>query len=87
MLKYRRGRRSRTLSHHLTISNELYERLDAEARHRGLDDVEGLLAEIAAGAGGRRDALRQIDDLRERLRTKYGELPDSVELLRDDRAR
>jgi lipase chaperone LimK len=35
----------------------------------------------------RKEAVRKIDALREQLFAKYGEMPDSVELLREDRAR
>jgi hypothetical protein len=31
--------------------------------------------------------VQRIDQIRERMFTTYGEMPDSVELLREDRAR
>jgi 5'-deoxynucleotidase YfbR-like HD superfamily hydrolase len=73
-----------------TISDELYERLEAEARSRGLDSVERLLEEwhtLEAETAQRQEVVREIDALRERLKATYGEMPDSVELLRRDRAR
>ena len=78
------------MSRTLTIPDELYERLQAEARARGLGSVERLLDEL--GRNGvdvpqRNGAVSGIDNLRERLRAKYGEMPDSVALLREDRAR
>lgn len=35
----------------------------------------------------RQDVVQRIDALWERLLAKYGEMPDSVELIREDRAR
>ena len=78
------------MSRTLTIPDELYERLEAEARARGLDSVERLLDEF--GRNGidlhqRSATVSGIDSTRERLHAKYGEMPDSVELVREDRAR
>ena len=72
------------------IADELYERLEAEARARGLESVEQMLEEL--GRDGTdlaqlRETVSRIDDLRERLFAQYGEMPDSVELVREDRAR
>jgi hypothetical protein len=74
----------------LTIPDELYERLNAEARARGLKDVESLLDSVARRKdrlSKRREAVRRIDALREELFAKYGGMPDSTELLREDRER
>ncbi len=78
------------MSRILTISDELYARLESEARDRGLNSVEELLEGLQAletNIAHRKDAVRQTDLLRERLLARYGQLPDSVELLREDRAR
>ena len=77
------------MSHTLTLSDELYDQLEVEAQNRGLSSVEELLAEIGTEElrRERREGVRRIDALRERLRAEYGELPDSTELLRADRAR
>jgi hypothetical protein len=78
------------LSRTLTISDDLYARLETEARARGLNSVERLLEEwkhAETDFNQRQDAVRRIDDLRERLFAKYGEMPDSMELVRTDRAR
>jgi hypothetical protein len=78
------------MSRTLTISDELYAKLEAEARLRGLDSVEQLLEQWRSPeteSQVRVKVVREIDDLRNRLFAKYGELPDSVELLREDRAR
>ena len=59
-------------------------------RARGLDSVEQLLEKLHAHESEslrRKEVVREIDDLRNRLRAKYGDMPDSVELLREDRAR
>ena len=77
------------MGHTLTISDELYERLKAEAGTRG-QTVEQLLEQQAnngADLQQRSEAVRLIDQLRHRLFTKYGEMPDSTQLIRDDRAR
>jgi hypothetical protein len=74
----------------LIIPDELYARLEAEAHLRGLNSIEQLLDQWQApesAAIRRREVVSEIDQLRERLFAKYGEMPDSVELLREDRAR
>lgn len=78
------------MSRTLTISDELYERLESEARSRGLKSVEELLDRLQSDQSDislRKEVVREIDHLRERLFARYGEMPDSVELLREDRAR
>jgi len=78
------------MSRTITISDELYARLEAEARTRGLNSIEHLLEEreqSASDLNERQRVVKRIDDLRERLFIKYGEMPDSVELLRADRNR
>lgn len=50
-------------------------------------DVMHELSAHQAVTERRSDVVSQIDDLRERLFAKYGEMPDSVELLREDRDR
>lgn len=78
------------MSRTLTIPDELYERLEAEARARGLESVERLLDEFGRNGidlNRRREAVEKINSLRDSIFAKYGEMPDSVELLREDRAR
>lgn len=78
------------MSRTLTIPDELYERLEAEAQAHGLQGVESLLNSIARrknSLSDRREAVRSIDALRDELFAKYGEMPDSTELLREDRER
>jgi len=78
------------MSRTLTISDELYARLESEARSLGLATVEELLNRMAvfdADVDHRKDVVREIDCLRERLFDRYGQMSDSVDLLREDRAR
>ena len=78
------------MSRTITISDELYARLEAEARTRGLNSIEHLLEEreqSESNLNERQRVVERIDDLRERLFITYGEMPDSVELLRADRNR
>jgi hypothetical protein len=77
------------MSRILTISDELYARLESEARNRGFKTVEELLNQMQideAGLASRNEVVREIDHLRERLFARYGEMPDSLGLLREDRA-
>lgn len=78
------------MSRTLIISDELYDRLETEARTQGFNSIEQLLEQrktSAAEASPGQDIVRRIDDLRDRLFAKYGQMPDSIELLREDRAR
>lgn len=77
------------MSRTLTISDELYARLEKEAQMRGLS-IERLIEEWERNEANllqRKDVVREIDTLRERLFFKYGEMPDSSDLVREDRAR
>ncbi len=78
------------MSRTITISDDLYAKLEAEAQMRGLSSIEQLLERLPdseAESLRRKEVVQEIDDLRNRLMAKYGELSDSVELLREDRAR
>lgn len=78
----------RTLT--LTISDALYQRLVAEAEVRGFQSVEQLLeerAENGVSVAHRAAVVSDIDDLRTRLFEQYGEMPDSTNLIREDRTR
>ena len=77
------------MSRILTISDELYTRLEKEAQMRGLS-IERLIEEWERNQADlfqRQRVVREIDDLREHLFSKYGETPDSTDLVREDRAR
>lgn len=77
------------MSRTLTVSDELYARLEKEAQARGLS-IERLIEEWEQNEAHvlqRKNAVREIDDLRERLFSRYGEMLDGAELVREDRAR
>jgi hypothetical protein len=60
-----------------------------EAQMRGLS-IERLIEEWERNEANllrRKDIVREIDGLREHLFSKYGEMPDSADLVREDRAR
>jgi deoxyribodipyrimidine photolyase-like uncharacterized protein len=81
------------MNHTLTISENLYSRLLSVSQARGLsieelvekaiDEWESQDAELKR----REEAVDRIVALRERMRVKYGMMPDSVELIRQDRER
>lgn len=78
------------MSQTLVISDELYHRLSDAARWRGLQHVEQLLEAWQAHddeLAKRRQAVAQADQVRHQLALRYGQQPDSVELLRTDRER
>ena len=77
------------MSRSLTISDELYDRLEKEAQIRGLS-IERLIEEWEQNEATllrRKNVVRSIDGLREQLFSKYGEMPDSSGSVREDRAR
>jgi t-SNARE complex subunit (syntaxin) len=82
------------MSRTLTISENLYTRLQVTARTRGVNDIEelieqlvGLLQTQSDQVRQRSESVRRIDALRTRLYSIYGEMRDSVELIRADRER
>ena len=75
------------MSQTLTVSDELYTRLEHSARQQGFDSVEQLLDVWQRMAEGRKITIEHIDSLRTRLFKTYGTMPDSTELVRVDRER
>ena len=78
------------MSQTLTISDTLYSHLEQTARERGFTSIEQLLETwqaFDAERQRRQQIIRRIDQVREQMFTTYGEMLDSVELLREDRAR
>jgi hypothetical protein len=74
----------------LRVSDKLYERLEKTARRRGLEGIEELLESWQNESGQREDRLasvQRVEFLRKRLSATYGEMPDSVDLIRADRER
>lgn len=77
------------MSKTLTVSDDVYDRLEREAQVRGLS-VELLIEEWERNESElarRKNVVRGIDSLRERVFSRYGEMPDSSDLIRDNRAR
>lgn len=76
------------MSQVLTVSDELYQELEAIARHHGLSSIEQLIKQWMLRENEldqRWAVVRDIDRIRQQLFAKYGEMPDSVDLIRDDR--
>jgi predicted ATP-binding protein involved in virulence len=73
----------------LTISESLYNRLAAVAQLREVG-IEQLLEEWERRYSEIRrhhEAVREINELRERIFAKHGVMPDSTKLIREDRER
>ena len=84
------------MSQTLTIPDDLYARLEESARRRGMTIEEMLSAWPIGGQDSgiedaelrrRREAVARIDATRAALAARYGEMPDSTDLIREDRAR
>jgi len=81
------------MSQTLTISADLYNRLHLGAQHLGVSVeqlIERLFEEwehLDSELKRRDEAVGRIVSFRERMREKYGEMPDSAELIRADRER
>jgi hypothetical protein len=78
------------MSKTVTISDESYRRLEKEARARGLASVEELFEQLGVPEvplSEREEVVARINSLRGRLLAKYGEMPYSTDILREDRAR
>jgi hypothetical protein len=78
-----------------TISTKVGQ-LSEELQREVLDYIEFLLYKYNhqdensrqdKNLSRRQEVVQRVDALRERLFTKYGEMSDSVELIRKDRAR
>lgn len=78
------------MSQTLVISDSLFARLSDAAQQRGYQDIPHLLEAWQADADDRnqrRQVVAQIDAIRVQLEARYGEMPDSVDLICEDRAR
>lgn len=86
------------MSRTITVSDEIYERLETEARARGLKSIEQFLEQLPMRRleheplteeelRRRREAVDRITTLQERLSKTYEMMPDSVDLIREDRER
>ena len=81
------------MSHSLTLPDDLYARLDTAARRQGLTIAEWLrlissdTTISAAELKARQDAVARSAALYDDLAVRYGGLPDSTDLIREDRDR
>lgn len=78
------------MSQTLTISDSLFARLSAAAQQGGFHDIAHLLESWQTDDAvrlSRQQVVDEIDRLRQRLEARYGEMPDSVDLVSQDRAR
>lgn len=78
------------MSRVLTISDDLYGKLETAAQRRRLSPIDQLVEQwqTADEKRKRRDAVFQrIVALQDQMRAKYGIMPDSAELIREDRER
>lgn len=77
----------------LTIRNlppEIYDRLRERAKQhrRSITQEAAFIIEEAVGkAEAPQESWREVDRLRELIRSKYGTFPDSISLIREDRER
>ena len=74
----------------LNISDSLYKRLELVARQKGLHTIEQLLESWQIAEDNlhkRQETVAKIDALRNRLFHKYGQMSDSIDFIREDRAR
>ena len=86
------------MSRTVTLPDRVYERLEAVARDRGLESVEQLLDQWPLHSvepsplseeelRQRQELVDEIDAIREDALAACGVMPDSVELIREDRER
>lgn len=78
------------MSQTITISDDLFARLEQSARQRGLANLEQLIDAWATAEDDlrrRRAAVQRVHEIRDKLYSAYGELPDSTDWIRKDRAR
>jgi predicted CopG family antitoxin len=82
------------MSRTITVSDDLYTRLEQAASKRGLANVEQLLEKVdeaptvsAEELRRRREAGEWVEALHAQMVEKYGLMPDSADLVREDRER
>lgn len=82
------------MSQTLIISDTLYAQLEAAAHARGLSSIEELIQQLiemwlarVEEFSRRQQVVRRIDALRAHRFAKYGQMADTVELIRADRER
>jgi hypothetical protein len=78
------------MSRAITVSDDLFSKLEKSARAYGLPNIERLLETWQSAEDERcrrRAAVQELRVIRERVYEAHGELPDSLDLIREDRAR
>ena len=77
------------MSHHLELSDALFQRLSVEAERRGLSGVEALLEVWVPPKVNESHAtvVSEIIEFRNRMAAQYGVAEDSVTLIQADRMR
>ena len=83
----------------LTVSEKTYKSLEQQAHKRELESVEQFLEKLTEQfeesestereekLAERRETVDRILKFQEKMKEKYGVMPDSTELLREDRMR
>jgi quinol monooxygenase YgiN len=83
------------MSVNINVSDETYNKLKISAQIRGKKNVEHLLeewedeqtVERQNELKRRKEAGKEIRKLQKKMHEKYGVMPDSTELIREDRNR
>ena len=87
------------MSKTLIVSDSIYESLEHQAQRREMQTVEQFLEELTKQfkneeavewkneLARRRETGKRIREFRRRMQEKYGVMPDSTELIREDRMR
>ncbi len=72
----------------LTISEKTYKKLQSEAERKGFQNVEQFLEKWEVeNSDNRYEVVERIKEFQKRMREKYGVMPNSVDLIREDRNR
>lgn len=77
------------MSRTITVSDTLYDRLMEQAHSQGMDDLAAWIEATLLNDNPqkRQQTVENIKSFREEMKLKYGEMPDSVSLVREDRGR
>ena len=72
----------------LTISDKTYQKLKTVANSKGFEDIEKFLDEWEElELANRREVVDRIIVFQNKMGEKYGVMPDSTKLIREDRMR
>lgn len=79
----------------ITVSEETFRKLEDAARSKGKASVEQSLDDLSLPSPDlsaeelvrRKEVVREIREFRNRMKDKYGVMPDSTPLIREDRER